>query len=289
MEYLATTGRETGKGEPEPELRGPPRATLAARAPAVPRRPQRLIDAWYGSYGTPVSAALLRRDDNVARLVAETVFADDDRQQIQNTQDFPWVCLCWLVITGESGNQFIGTGWLAGPRTVITAGHCVYLHNEGGWAQQIQVYPARNGNQQFGEFTSSNLHSTVGWTEQKSEADDYGAIVLADGQTDWMGYEAADDDTLQGLLVNVTGYPGDKENGTLWGSTRRLVGATDRQLTYDISTFGGQSGSPVFYKDGENRWVIGIHNYGGASANTATRITSQVFDDIEAWKKEGGS
>ena len=34
------------------------------------------------------------------------------------------------------------------------------------------------------------------------------------------------------------------------------------------------------------RIVVGIHNYGDVSGNSATRITDGVFDDIEAWKAE---
>jgi V8-like Glu-specific endopeptidase len=234
--------------------------------------------------------ALLRRDDSVARMVvAETTFKDDDRKRVQGTETFPWDCICWLVITAETGDQFIGTGWLAGARTVITAGHCVYLHNYGGWAREIQVYPGRNGDKVFKEFTSLNLHSTAGWTGEKSEEDDYGAIILPADCPESLGYEEPDDNWLQGRLVNVTGYPGDKESGTLWGSTRRLVEVTERQLKYHISTFGGQSGAPVFYKVGDKRWVVGIHNYGGTNANMATRITRTVYDNIEAWNKEGGN
>jgi V8-like Glu-specific endopeptidase len=241
-----------------------------------------MIDAWYGSYGDPISVALMRRDDNVARVVAETVFADDDRQQVGNTQDFPWVCLCWLVITAESGHRFIGTGWLASARTVITAGHCVYMHNEGGWAQQVQVYPGGTG----GPYVSDDLYTTDTYVASSANyADDYGAIVLPVALPNYLGVEAPEASDLSNMQVNVSGYPSDKPEGTLWGSTRRLVRATSRQLYYDISTAGGQSGCPVLYQDAEGWWGVGIHNYGGVRTNMATRITSAVYDQIEQWKK----
>jgi hypothetical protein len=33
------------------------------------------------------------------------------------------------------------------------------------------------------------------------------------------------------------------------------------------------------------RLGIGIHAYGGATANSATRISSQVFANLTAWKR----
>ncbi len=215
------------------------------------------------------------------------VFADDDRQQVTDTLELPWRWVCSLVMTDPNGEQWIGTGWLVGPRTVITAGHCVYFHGRSaGWARKIDVYPGRSGADTPHVYASNDLHSVTGWTQREEPENDYGAILLPEATTlGYFGQESMDDDGLKALEVNVYGYPGDKTAGTLWGTDRKLSQVTPKRLIYDLSTYGGQSGAPVFYKDGESRTVVGIHNYGDVSGNSATRITDEVFDHIEAWKK----
>src|SRR5688572_18710199 len=68
------------------------------------------------------------------------VCGQDDRAEIPNTNDAPWRWICQLLMKFPKGN-YIGTGWLIGPRTVMTAGHCLYVSKAGGWTQNIEVIP----------------------------------------------------------------------------------------------------------------------------------------------------
>src|SRR5271157_3349706 len=77
----------------------------------------------------------------------ETVIDRDDRVRILDTELAPWRMICALRMQGGSGAGAIGTGWFIGPRTVITAGHCVFSNYFfGGWASTIEVIPGLNGN-----------------------------------------------------------------------------------------------------------------------------------------------
>jgi len=271
------------RGEPERPGKVPPRASEAG-----PVAGEHLIDAWHATYSTNLAITQLRGRTPMVEAAMEVVLADDDREQITDTTVFPWRCLCHLVITAPDGSRWLGTGWLASPRLVVTAGHCVFLYGVGGWATQVEVYPGRNGSSTpFGSQVSSALRSVSRWTQEQDAEYDYGAIVLPEPTTvGFLGYTAAGDAELRAALVNVYGYPADKQQGTLWGSSRNLAQVQPRTLVYDISTFGGQSGCPVFIKEGEERTAVGIHNYGDLKGNSATRITDDVFDDIEAWKAE---
>jgi V8-like Glu-specific endopeptidase len=235
-----------------------------------------------------VAISRLKNEPGLTRAVMEAILqTGDDREPITDTLDFPWRCVCHLVITAQDDSHWVGTGWLASPRTLLTAGHCVYLHGNGGWAKQIEVYPARNGDDLPYSYVSTDLRSVSRWTEDKNAKFDYGAILLPeDTPVGYFGYESRSDGELLHSLVNVYGYPADKQEGTLWGHYRQLGQVLPRTLVYNISTFGGQSGCPVFLKNGDDRVVVGIHNYGDVSGNSATRITDDVFDDIEAWKAE---
>jgi glutamyl endopeptidase len=226
------------------------------------------------------------RPDLNAR-VAQTALANDNRRQLLGTRQPPWCWICSLVITPALfDSPLIGSGWLAGPRTIITAGHCVYLHKMGGWARRVQVFPGRNGNDKPWEHTATDLHCVAGWTERQLAEYDYGAVILPEpvqvrGQ---FACRVVDDSELRTLdIANVVGYPADKAPGTLWGGWGSLEELKALTMQYQISTFGGQSGCPVFIKRGDERTVIGIHNYGLSSSNQATRITAAVYENIQAW------
>ena len=83
----------------------------------------------------------------------------------------------------------------------------------------------------------------------------------------------------------LAGYPGDKPFAELWGMARKIKVVGPTTLTYDHDTMGGQSGSPVYIKRNGSRYVVGIHNYGASSGNSATRVTQQVAQRLIAWAK----
>jgi glutamyl endopeptidase len=81
---------------------------------------------------------------------------------------------------------------------------------------------------------------------------------------------------------NVTGYPGDKPTGSMWGMFGTTTSDSD-DIFYTLDTAGGQSGSGVL---DTNRIVRGIHTngvYPGSPTNQGTRITSTVFNTIVGW------
>lgn len=220
----------------------------------------------------------------------EVVIGRDDRIRINGTRNYPWRCICSLLITAQDGSRWIGTGFLVGPRTVITAGHVVYMHSRGGWAKSIEVIPGRNAaSRPFGSCTTSRFHSVKGWTQSRNRNYDYGAIILPanckfGNRLGYFGFGNYSDTSLRNLTVNLSGYPGDKPAGTQWWHARRIVNLNSRVLTYNIDTFGGQSGSPVwFYRNGK-RYVVGIHTNGSRVGNSATRLSKPVYDNLVRWK-----
>ncbi len=253
-----------------------------------------LLDVWYAEFADAVTRKSLRR--RLLRgedLVQEVVIGPDDRVQITSTTLYPWRAICSLRITAADDSQWIGTGWLVGARTLITAGHVVYIHSRGGWVKRIEVIPGRNGAQQpYNSCTATAFRSVTGWTQDRKRTHDYGAIILPAScrygdQLGHFGYGHYGDGTLNQLLVNLSGYPGDKPAGTQWYHARQIKQVSARTLVYDIDTAGGQSGSPVWwYKDGQ-RYAVGIHTNGHLSGNSATRIVKPVFDNIQQWKQQG--
>lgn len=253
-----------------------PESGLAQTAPDV-----RLPDVGRASFADP-------------DLVLETVHGTDQRTRIEPTDVYPWSATASLLITARDGSQWVGTGWLVSPRTLITAGHCVYITNSGvpgrdGFVRSVEVMPGRNLTAlPFGAVTSTEFWTVQGWIDQGDENYDYGAIISPTPLGDTVGtfgFGVFSDDQLDGTAVNVVGYPGDKDPGTLWFDSHRVARTGPTKVHYDIDTAGGQSGAPVYVIDPDDRRVgVAIHAYGGATTNSGTRISPPVFRNLTAWK-----
>jgi V8-like Glu-specific endopeptidase len=188
---------------------------------------------------------------------------------------------------GPLGSSAIGTGWFVGPRTLITAGHCVYDQVFfGGWAARIEIMPGRNGTATpFGTVVSGRFSSLDRWINDRDPDFDIGCIHLDEplGETvGWFAVGALPAHELQESLINISGYPGDRDFGRVqYFHKNRILRVTERRLFYDVNTFGGQSGAPVWIQpEGSNEpLAVGIHAYGvggtpanlGITANSAPR------------------
>ncbi|WP_199192672.1 trypsin-like serine peptidase [Allosphingosinicella deserti] len=232
-------------------------------------------------------------DDAIA---LEAILGTDERVRITDTSSYPYRAIASLLITANDGAQFVGTGWFVSPRTLITAGHCVYVKNSGrpnreGWVKSIQVMPGRNGAAlPFGSVTSSRFWTVKGWADTGDESFDYAAIIVPNelgGKVGWFGYGVFPDAVLKDAILNVAGYPVDKkgaEQGTLWHDSRKTAALGSTKVNYEIDTVGGQSGAPAYMIRDGARYVVAVHAYGGVVTNSGTRITAAVMENISAWR-----
>ncbi len=219
----------------------------------------------------------------------ESICGKDSRVQITSTTGYPWRWNCKLVIHWPDGSKYTGTGFLIGPCTVMTAGHCVHTGKGGQWMRKIEVIPGMNGAKRpYGTYISSNFCSVNGWTQDGKVSHNYGAIILDSNQkvgcrVGYFGFAAYSDSTLKNMLVNTAGYAGDKPFGTQWFTYGKIEKVESRRLHYMIDTYGGQAGSCVWRLTQGQRYAVGIHNQGGCP-NKASRIVKAVFDNMKRWK-----
>lgn len=246
-----------------------------------------------------------------------SVLGRDLRTMAKDTMQPPWRSICRLKITSNAwGAVTYGTGWFVSARTIITAGHCVWV--DGDWAKQIEVVPGYSGKGKtspFGTVTvkSSQLRVTNLYQKHGSDmpAVDYGAIVLPEGakslwgkELGWFPVRAMVDKDLKQARVKQAGYPSDgRKTGNLYWDVGTIQSFTNWQLSYDADTTGGHSGGPVwkevvtggakprpgarFVPRRVERTVVGIHNYGAGGRykrNVATRINDQVLAHLKHWK-----
>lgn len=280
-------------------------ATAAGRAPAIGKA---------GGSAAP-SARYFLRSGKFPDPILETVIGEDERARILETADAPWRMICSLLVEFPQG-AVMGTGWLAGPTTVMTAGHCVHDADRGGFATRITVTPGLNRNvKPNGQVIARRFSTTGGWIDSRDRDQDIGVIHLnvdatADGRegvalgTDLgtFGIEVRSDADLKGSFIQVAGYPGEGARGfgkEMWAHRSHVTFVTPRRIFYDVDTTAGQSGAPAFVVGADPAMPIaaGIHAYGtggtpaglGIEANSAPRITNEVFDMIERWIDKGAA
>lgn len=222
----------------------------------------------------------------------EVVLGNDDRVKVtrDSLADNPWRQICSLRIRSKSDRVYVGTGWYIGPKTLATAGHCVFLQDDGGWAKSIEVIPARFGSTgEFGTLKAKRFSSVDGWTVQRLRDFDYGVIHL---DSDRVGQQignfevaAFPDAVLNAVNAKISGYPADRDQAQFqYFHERPIQSVTPTRLAYDIDTFGGQSGSPIWQDTVENGLVaIGIHTTGAISGNSGTRINEHVITNLISW------
>lgn len=240
-------------------------------------------------------------------LVTETrIGPSDDRLLVNAPEKFPWRMICSLEIQGTSSGAGIGTGWFIGPKTLVTAGHCVFHPSLGGWAQEISIYPGRydlnntvfpypKGAHLTKPVVSKRFEAVNGWINTFNPDYDYAVIHLDEPvgeETGWFSVAVKDEPTLQGSLINISGYPGDKDLGRRqYFATSKVGLVSPTRIFYEADTYGGQSGSPAWIQasiDADPQ-VVGIHSYGVGGSftlNSATRITAEIFNTINQWIQE---
>lgn len=216
----------------------------------------------------------------------EYVIGRDDRQRLSPAA----TQMVWVY--GERGRTGWGcSGSFIGSRVILTAAHCLYNHDAGGWASYVQVVPGRDGNSApFGGIDAYDLYIPIGYADQRpgsieSVFYDYGLIILSTNVGDLagaLGVGILSDASLRSPTFEpfTVGYPGDKPTGTQWGTiTSAFLQVTEDLLFTDLDIYGGQSGSPVM------RWddlaIVGVVSFGipylGQPTNFARRINHDVL------------
>jgi len=225
----------------------------------------------------------------------ESVVSAGEDQRVQILRTAQWPNSVHGVVSSKFRDHIVwGTGILIGPNIVLTAGHNLYSHDSQIFAElsSLQFLPGVNGALlPFGFVEVEKYFVSPAYVEDSRE--DYAILILKKpiGEiTGYFGLACLGSEELKQKRINITGYPGDKVASKpgiyeMWGmeGSASYVDRDQSEIQYLIDTDVGQSGSGIWYQEGDEYYVCGVHVRGDTSVNQGTLLTREIYQQIHDW------
>lgn len=224
---------------------------------------------------------------------SEKVFSS--LQKVNDSSSAPWRMQVKLFVTAANGKRFSCSGTLIDAAHVVTASHCIFSRQKGGWATNVEVVPAYDAGQAiYGSALMEEALVWENWVDHQNYKDDL-AIVRLDRPigaiTGWLsfGYQL-DDSFFRRESFHNPGYPAsgpyDGQHLYSWrGSFDYFYG---KELLYHKNqAYAGQSGSTSFvWKEGKSPVLFSVLSHGVAGSTPFTghvRLTAKKFAEIQEY------
>lgn len=218
------------------------------------------------------------------------IIGTDDRTTISNPSEYPYSAISFLIVTAKCGCKWSGSGFMVGPRTMMTAAHCLVCTDHGKTADSVTAYFGYKSSKDY--LYKYDVKATFWYSTDFSNPDgtySYSPHTQSDSaylkldedigfQVGWFGLAVRSNQQLLNQSYELAGYrdgllKSDRETG--------LVKVTSSLIIHSIDMLPGNSGCPLF---DDEYYVIAINIAENESlqANIGLRITQELIDNMRS-------
>lgn len=217
--------------------------------------------------------------DNNNDISTTQIIGDCNFIKIENPSEYQNTrAVAFLTATFKYGDnneittRTYSTATMIGNSTALTAAHCIYNANYGGYADFVTISPARNGSSyHYGTTKATKLSIPSLYKTKNIPANDIAVINLLDPigrKSGYLSCKCVDENTLTYYytIVDLIGYPktGEKnlsgettKSGEMWGMGGSITSVDGKTLQHLCDAVNGHSGSALVYMQ---KYIVGVHN-----------------------------
>ncbi len=251
--------------------------------------------------GAPVSQ--ITEQDLNGGVAPCAVFGSNDLTLVEDTEIEPYSAIAYLEVIYNDGFVGYGTCYLISKNVAITAAHCLYSEEHGGWPLSVAVFPGKTGvgfwNDPYESCYAGSWTISEKWLEieQDDSYVDSDAELEAKRGHDWgifklmfplgnscnyIDIDAPNTANIENLSIKLSGYPARiddnfpdckqyEDDGTIvlceYKNYANVLTneETNNGIVYynNVDTEGGQSGAPILYMKDGRYAACAIHSGGG--------------------------
>lgn len=267
--------------ETDPDYDGPEN-TKAILVPPL-YEDDKLDDGYKGGETAVLSDSFMPdslEEDSTDRMV----IGSDDRVTVKDTSAYPFSAIAYMKVHARCGCDWECSGFMVGPRGLLTGAHCLVCSTHHKTASRITFY---FGYKKKGKYLYKYDGETSYWYGTDCSGSNYTEWDYAyvrfkkrvGDKTGWFGTKVMSDTSITSKYLTVAGY----RSGKLKYDAGFAKVDSPRVISYQADTKPGTSGCPVYYKENGNTYAVAINvaqnDY--YKKNIARRIDNWLFDSLE--------